>query len=147
MHSPGLATGFRSNVLPVRVNEVTQLGPEAIAGVFAYGSTGVALLTRARPRHETAGLYRVAEMSGTIVAALGFGEGVVRAIETDDPDQLRTLLDAMPMGVATKDPANFIPRGAKRGVLETTFRELYLAAPHLLTSSHSSPVRRLAVCS
>jgi ferredoxin len=121
--------GLPANVLPVRVNEVTQLGPEAIAGVFAYGGTGVALLTRAQPRHETAGLRRAAEMSGTIVAALGFGKGVVRIIETDDPDQLRTLLDAMPTGIATKNPASFIPRGAKRGVLETTFRELYLAAP------------------
>ncbi|MHA0111492.1 hypothetical protein ACXYUI_30980, partial [Klebsiella pneumoniae] len=70
-----------------------------------------------------------ADMSGTIVAALGFGEGVVRIIETDDPDQLRAMLDAMPTGIATEKPASFIPRGAKRGVLETTFRELHLAAP------------------
>jgi ferredoxin len=121
--------GLPANVLPVRVNESTQLGPEAIAGVFAYGGTGVAVLTRARPRHGTAGLHRAVETSGTIVSALGFGEGVVRVIETDDPDQLRTLLDAMSAGVPTKSPANFIPRGAKRGVLETTFRELHRAAP------------------
>jgi ferredoxin len=53
----------------------------------------------------------------------------VRIIETDDPDQLRAMLDAAPVGVATQRPAGFIPRGAKRGVLETTFRELHLAAP------------------
>ena len=75
------------------------------------------------------GLRRAVEMSGKIVAALGFGEGVARIIETDDPDQLRALLDAAPAGVATQNPAGFIPRGAKRGVLETTFRELHLAAP------------------
>ncbi|MEH2508785.1 ferredoxin [Nitrobacteraceae bacterium AZCC 1564] len=121
--------GLPANVLPVRVNETTQVGPESIAGVFAYGGAGVALLTRARPRHEIAGLGRAAEMSGTIVAALGFGEGVVRVIETDDPDQLRALLDAMPRGIATESPASFIPRGAKRGVLETTFRELHRASP------------------
>jgi len=121
--------GLPANVLPVRVNEVTQLGPEAIAAVFAYGGTGTALLTRAQPRHETAGLRRAADMSGMIVAALGFGEGIVRIIETDDPDQLRATLDAMPTGIATEKPASFIPRGAKRGVLETIFRELHLAAP------------------
>lgn len=121
--------GLPAHVLPVHVNEVTQLGPEAIAAVFAFGGTGVALLTRAQPRHETAGLRRAAEMSGAIVAALGYGEGVVRIVDTDDPDQLRALLDAMPTGTASNNPASFVPRGAKRGVLETTFRELHLAAP------------------
>lgn len=121
--------GLPANVLPVAINEVTQLGPEAVAAVFAYGGTGAALLLRAQPLHETAGLRRAAEMSGAIVMALGFGDGVVRVLETDDPDQLRALLDAMPAGIATANPASFIPRGAKRGVLETTFRELHLAAP------------------
>jgi ferredoxin len=121
--------GLPAKVLPLRVNEVTQLGPEAIAAVFAYGGTGVAVLTRGKPRHDMTGLRRAVEMSGKIVAALGFGEGLVRIIETDDPDQLRVMLDAAPAGVATQKPAGFIPRGAKRGVLETTFRELHLAAP------------------
>src|SRR3954467_9938260 len=40
--------GLPASVLPVRVNEVTQLGPENIAAVFAYGGTGVAMMTRAR---------------------------------------------------------------------------------------------------
>jgi ferredoxin len=121
--------GLPANVLPVRVNEVTQVGPESIAAVFAYGATGAALLTRARPRHDVSGLRRVVETSETIVAALGFGAGLVHVIETDDPDQLRAMLDAAPAGTATEKPAAFMPRGAKRGVLETAFRELHLAAP------------------
>jgi ferredoxin len=121
--------GLPANVLPLLVNEVTQLGPEAIAAVFAYGGTGAALLTRAKPKHDIAGLRQATEMAGTIVSSLGYGESVVRVIETDDPDQLRAALDAAPAGVATERPASFIPRGAKRGVLETTFRELHLAAP------------------
>ena len=121
--------GLPANVLPVRVNEVTQVGPEAIAALFAYGATGAALLTRARPRHDVSGLHRVVETSETIVAALGFGAGLVRLIETDDPDQLRAMLDAAPVGTATKKPAAFMPRGAKRGLLETAFRELHLSAP------------------
>lgn len=121
--------GLPANVLPVRLNEVTQLGPESLAAVFAYGGAGVALLMRAQPRHETAGLRRAADMSQTIVTALGFGEGVVRIIETDDPDQLHAMLDTMPSGAASSNPASLVPRGAKRGVLETMFRELHLAAP------------------
>jgi ferredoxin len=121
--------GLPANVLPLLVNEVTQLGPETIAAVFAYGGTGAALLARGKPKHDIAGLRRMTEMSDAVVSALGYGAGVVRIIETDDPDQLRAALDAAPAGVATGRPATFIPRGAKRGVLETTFRELHLAAP------------------
>lgn len=121
--------GLPANVLPVRVNEVTQVGPEAIAALFAYGATGVTLLTRAKPRHDLSGLRQVVETSKTIVAALGFGDGVVRAIATDDPDQLRAMLDAVPPGTAALKPAAFIARGAKRSLLETAFRELSLAAP------------------
>jgi ferredoxin len=121
--------GLPANVLPVRVNEVTQVGPEAIAALFAYGATGVTLLTRAKPRHDLSGLRQVVETSKTIVAALGFGDGLVRAIATDDPDQLRAMLDAAPPGTAALKPTAFIARGAKRSLLETAFRELSLAAP------------------
>jgi ferredoxin len=121
--------GLPANVLPLRVNEVTQLGPEIIAAVFAYGGSGAAIVARARARHDISGLRRTVEMSDSIISALGFGAGLVRIIETDDPDQLRAMLDAAPVGVATQKPAGLVPRGAKRGVLETTFRELHLAAP------------------
>src|SRR3954470_14451600 len=47
-------SGLPANVLPLRVNEVTQLGPELLASVFAYGGSGVALLTRTKPRHDIA---------------------------------------------------------------------------------------------
>ena len=121
--------GLPANVLPLRVNEVTQLGPELLASVFAYGGSGVALLTRAKPRHDITALRRAVETADRVVSALGFGTGIIQIIETDDPDQLRAMLDAAPRGVATQKPAGFVPRGAKRGVLETTFRELHLAAP------------------
>jgi ferredoxin len=122
-------SGLPANVLPLRVNEVTQLGPEIIAAVFAYGGSGAAIVTRARPRHDISALRQAVEMTDSVVSTLGFGAGLVRIIETDDPDQLRAMLDASPVGVATQKPAGFVPRGAKRSVLETTFRELHLAAP------------------
>jgi ferredoxin len=121
--------GLPASVLPLRVNEVTQVGPEIIASVFAYGGSGVAVLTRAKPRHDITALRRAVETSEQIVSALGFGAGAIGILETDDPDQLRAMLDAAPRGVATQKPAGFVPRGAKRGVLETTFREIHLAAP------------------
>src|SRR3954453_7868557 len=47
--------GLPAHVLPLRVHEVTQLGPENIAAAFAYGSSGVAILTRGKPKHDMAG--------------------------------------------------------------------------------------------
>ncbi|MBR1286306.1 4Fe-4S binding protein [Bradyrhizobium sp. AUGA SZCCT0177] len=131
--------GLPAHVLPLRVNEVTQLGPESIAAVFAYGGSGVAILTRGKPKHDITGLRRTVGTSDTVVAALGFGAGLVRILETDDPDQLRAMLDAAPGGVATPKPAGFVPRGAKRSVLETTFRELHLAAPAPVDSVPLAP--------
>ena len=121
--------GLPAHAIPLRVNEITQLGPEVIASVFAYGGTGAALLTRAKPRHDIEALRRAAEIADRVVASLGFGNGTVRIVETDDPDQLRAMLDAFTGGVPAPKPASFMPRGARRGVLETTFRELHLAAP------------------
>ena len=121
--------GLPAHVLPLRLNEVTQVGPEVLAGAFAFGATGLALLTRAKPKHDIAGLHQVVEMTATIVTGLGFGEGVLRVIETDDPDQLLEQLKALTPGVPSPHPAQFEPRGAKRPVLEATFRELHVAAP------------------
>src|SRR4051794_16893562 len=48
--------GLPANVLPLAVNEVTQVGLEAIAAAFAYGASDVRFLTRAKPRHDIGGL-------------------------------------------------------------------------------------------
>ncbi len=44
--------GLPANVLPLAVNEVTQVGIETIAAAFAYGAVAVRLLLRAKPRHD-----------------------------------------------------------------------------------------------
>ena len=121
--------GLPAHVLPLRLNEVTQVSPEILAGAFAFGASGFALLTRAKPKHDVTGLRRTVEMSATIIGGLGYGEGALRIIETDDPDQLLAQLNSMALGVASPRPAQFEPRGTKRPVLETVMRELHVAAP------------------
>jgi ferredoxin len=121
--------GLPANVLPFPVNEVTQVGPEAVAAAFAYGAAGLRFLTRARPKHDPLGLQRVVATSGTILAGLGYGMGVVGLIETDDPDALRAALDRAVPGQASPAPSRFRPQGAKRGVLELAMRELHRVAP------------------
>jgi ferredoxin len=121
--------GLPANVLPLATNEVMQVGLEAIAAAFAYGAAGVRFLTRAKPRHDIAGLTKTIALSEPILAGLGFGQGRVAMIETDDPFALGDALRAIePSGGAAR-PASFSAIGAKRDVLRLALRELHHAAP------------------
>ena len=55
--------GLPANVLPLAVNEVTQVGLEAIIAAFAYGLTGLRFLLRAKPLHDVAGLNQTIAMA------------------------------------------------------------------------------------
>jgi ferredoxin len=121
--------GLPANVLPLAVNEVTQVGLEAVAAAFAYGAVAVRLLTRAAPRHDIAGLTRTLALAESILAGLGFGTGRAATIETDDPDELGSLLRAIAVGPAAASPASFLPVGGKRDVMRLALRELQRAAP------------------
>ena len=84
--------GLPANVLPLAVNEVTQVGLEAIAAAFAYGAAAVRFLLRAKPLHDIAGLSQTLAMADAILSGLGFSGRRVSTIETDDPDALGEAL-------------------------------------------------------
>jgi ferredoxin len=121
--------GLPANVLPVAVNEVTQVGLETIAAAFAFGASALRLLTRARPRHDIAGLRQTLVLAEQILSGLGFGPGRVYAIETDDPDQLGGELYGLAPGGPVAQPAGFTPVGGKRDVMRLALRELQRVAP------------------
>lgn len=121
--------GLPANVLPLAVNEVTQVGLEAIAAAFAYGAQALRVLLRGRPRHDVTGLHRTLALAEPILAGLGFDGARVGAIETDDPSALGEALRAMTVGDASPRPASFQPAGEKRDVLRQALRELHRAAP------------------
>ena len=121
--------GLPANVLPVEVNEITQLGLEALAGAFAYGATAVRLLLRAKPRHDVGGLNKTIAFGQTIVAGLGFDGSRIASIETDDPDVLGQALRAIEVLGAARRLASFVAVGKKREVLQLSLRELHAAAP------------------
>lgn len=121
--------GLPANVVPVQVNEITQVGLEAVAAAFAYGASAVRFLIRAKPRHDVAGLAKTIALAAPILAGLGFDGARVVTIETDDPDALGSTLRAMaPMDGAAK-PATFSAIGAKRDVMRLALREMHAAAP------------------
>lgn len=121
--------GLPANVLPVAVNEVTQVGIEAIAAAFAYGAAGLRIVLRAKPRHDPAGLYATIILGKTILEGLGFTGEPLAAIETDDPFVLGDALRAIVPGARVSEPASFLPMGGKREVLRFALSELYRVAP------------------
>jgi ferredoxin len=121
--------GLPANVLPVEVNEITQVGLEAVAAAHAYGASAVRLLTRAKARHDIAGLKKTIELAQPILTELGFAGARVEAIETDDPDGLDEALRGIGSLDPTLKPATFVPTGNKREVMRLALRELHAAAP------------------
>jgi len=119
--------GLPANVLPLTINEVTQIGLETIVAAFAYGAGAVRLLLRARPRHDIAGLRKTIALAEPILAALGFGS--LATIETDDPDAFGAALTGIEANIVSSRPASFLPVGSKREVMQFALRELHRAAP------------------
>jgi ferredoxin len=121
--------GLPANVLPLRVNEVTQVGLEAIVAAFAHGAAGLQLLLRAKPRHAPVGLGKTTALAETILAGLGFDGPRVSTIETDDPDELSAALYGLTPGAAVQHPASFRTVGRTRDVLRFALHELHRVAP------------------
>lgn len=121
--------GLPANVLPLAVNEVTQVGLEIVAAAFAYGATAIRFLLRARPLHDVAGLARTIALAEPILSGLGFTGARLGTIETDDPDALGEVLRTIEPLDAVSQAASFLPVGGKRDVQRLALRELHRVAP------------------
>lgn len=121
--------GLPANVLPLSVNEVTQVGLEFIAAAFAYGAAHMRFLLRAKPKHDIEGLRKTVTLAQAILGGLGFDGARVAIIETDDPDALGASVRLDPPQRPAPQTATFAPVGAKRDVLRLALRELHRASP------------------
>jgi ferredoxin len=121
--------GLPASVLPFAVNEVTQIGLEAIIGAFAYGASAIRFLLRAKPLHDIGGLSQTIASADAIVAGLGFSGRRVATIETDDPDSLDEALGGIEDLAAVKTLATFKTVGKPRDLLRLALSELHRLAP------------------
>jgi len=121
--------GLPANVLPLAVNEVTQVGLEAIVAAFAYGAAGLRFLLRSKPMHDIAGLSQTIAMADAILSGLGFSGPAVATIETDDPDALGETLRGIETGAAVERPSTFKTVGKRRDLLRFALTELHRIAP------------------
>ncbi len=121
--------GFPANVIPFAVNEVTQLGLEAILGAFAYGAERMHFLISPKRGEELAGLEQQKSYAETILSGLGHGgdERISFLIESD-PSVVEDVLwggetlRSMPHG-------DYLPLGQKRSLLRAALDKLYEHAP------------------
>ncbi len=121
--------GLPANVLPLTVNAVTQVGLEAIAAAFAYGTAGVHFLLRAKPLHDVTGLSQTIAMADAILSGLGFSGRRVSMIETDDPDALGEALREIGPASTVEHPATFKTVGKRCDLLRFALSELHRVAP------------------
>lgn len=121
--------GLPAQVIPVAVNEVSQIGPEALAAALAYGAGAVRVLTRARPKHDLSGLDETLALVELIAAAAGWPDDAAALIQTDDPDALETALYALPARPARPQRSSFLPPEGKRELLVAAVAEMNRTAP------------------
>ncbi|MDE2380087.1 4Fe-4S binding protein [Bradyrhizobium sp.] len=121
--------GLPANTLPLAVNELTQVGLDALVGAFAHGAAVVRFLLRAKPRHDLTGLSQTIAMAEAILAGLGFDGRRVATIETDDPDALGAQLTGIGALATVETPSTFRTVGKRRELLRFGLSELHRLAP------------------
>jgi ferredoxin len=121
--------GLPASVLPIEINEVTQVGLDTIAAGFAFGASALRFLLRARPRQDPTALRTTLALADPILSGLGLVGERVATIETDEPFALGETLRAMAPMPSVMKPATFAPLGGKREVMRLALRELHTRAP------------------
>jgi ferredoxin len=121
--------GLPANVLPLRVNEITQLDLSFFLSALALGARRLRLLARAKSRHDLSGLLATLSHAEAIAGGLGYGEERLGLIETDDPDALGAALGRLEPTGGTRTPSRFRPTGSGRDLLKIAVREARVAAP------------------
>ncbi|MCP5366155.1 MAG: 4Fe-4S dicluster domain-containing protein [Hyphomicrobiales bacterium] len=120
--------GLPARVIPFAVNEVTQLGLDALLAAVAHGAERVVILASPRKADETAGLAAQADLAEAILTGLGYAGGRFEIRAEDDPEALEAHLYGLaPRGEA--DRATFLARGGKRDAVNLILRHLHQHAP------------------
>lgn len=123
-----LGRGLPAHVIPVPVNEASQIGPETMAAALAWGAGGVRVLAHERPGHPLDGLAASLDLMGVICAAIGMDARACALVQTDDPDALEAAL-WHPAPAARPQRSAFLPPEDKRGLLTLAMAELIRTAP------------------
>ena len=121
--------GLPAHVIPMQVNEPSQIGPELLAAALAYGAGGVRVLANSRPAHALDGLEASLDLIDSIAQAAGYSAGLCSLVQTDDPDMLEAVLWTSAQRARQKR-SRFLPPSDKRGLLVLSVEEMIRTAPN-----------------
>ncbi|WP_322894202.1 MULTISPECIES: 4Fe-4S dicluster domain-containing protein [unclassified Yoonia] len=120
--------GLPAHVIPLQINEPTQIGPEIMAAALAYGANGVRVLAKERPAHPLDGLQETLDLMAVICGEAGHDPAACALLSIDDPDALDAAL-WQPATPARAKRSGFLPPDDKRGLLLLAMEELNRTAP------------------
>jgi ferredoxin len=120
--------GLPAHVIPLQINESSQIGPEILAAAIAYGAGAVRILSRARPSHPMDGMQDTLALMETLCTQTGYGAGSCALLSLDDPDALDDAL-WQPGPRARASRSTFLPPDDKRGLLVLGVEEMIRTAP------------------
>ncbi len=140
--------GLPANVITFGVNEITQIGHEFLSSCLAFGATRIIFLVNQKRRDEMAGLYAQADLTNSILKAMGYGDAArILLIDEHDPDivedQLYRGLDQTGL-----EPQNFEAVGGKRDIARTALLKLNENAPvpqEHIALSQGAPFGRIII--
>jgi ferredoxin len=121
--------GLPANVIPFGLNEVTQLGLDAILGALAYGAARLLVLVPPKRQDELLGLQAQLGYADAALQGLGYGAGRLELLLEADPDAIETRLHELSTADARMPAATFLPMGDKRTLMRLALQELHAHAP------------------
>lgn len=140
--------GLPAETIPVTVNEVTQIGHDAMAVAFASGAASICILADPKKRDELSGLTTQMELMSTFLDGMGYeADNRLRIIEDADPDQVEQALweAATP---AEMKPQAFTALSGKRETARTALAALNAEAPapqEVIALPAGSPYGRISI--
>jgi ferredoxin len=120
--------GLPANVLPVTVNEATQISFDVLAAALAYGAAAVVVLATDKARDRLDGIESQVALADALMEGLGYGPGRARLAVESDPDAVSDLLYALEPG-APVPAAAFLPMGGRRSLTGLSLQHLHANAP------------------
>lgn len=119
------APALPESALPVAVEDVGSLGPDALLAALAFGAGAVQLLVPpATPASERAATAAQIGHARDILRGLGYPDGRIGTLEPGDGPG--AIVTAEPL---TAEPATFAGQGGKREVLRHALRHFHSDAP------------------
>lgn len=120
--------GLPANVLPFAVSEITRVGPDLLLPALAFGAARIVILADPAEGDGFASLHESVAFADTVVAGLGYGEGLIRLWEEIDPEAVEARLyeDSPAPSPAS---AGFSGRVSARDAVRLALGALHEAAP------------------